>query len=66
MSAFKKHIIGRKVTAVIYAEVGDGEKWPALRFDDGSILLVSCDPEGNGPGFMTLVDEDDNDVGYHG
>ena len=45
---------------------GDGTKWPALRLTDGTTIVASCDAEENGPGFMILVDKDDNDIGHLG
>lgn len=67
-STFKKALVGRKIVAVVNAEVGNesGELWPALKLDDGSLLIIQRDAEGNGGGFMVLMDSHDHEVGCGG
>jgi hypothetical protein len=62
---FKKALVGRKIVAVVNADVG-GELWPGLKLDDGSMLIIQRDAEGNGGGFMVLMDSHDNEVGCGG
>lgn len=58
---FKKNIKGRTVKEV----AKDQNDFPCLVFTDGSVLVVQCDPEGNGPGFMSL-EKDGKDLGCAG
>jgi hypothetical protein len=64
--AFKKAIIGRTIKACVKLNVGGDEAWPALRLDDDSLLIIQQDPEGNGGGFMSLIDKDHKDIGCGG
>jgi len=63
---FKKNIIGRTIEAVVNVSVGGDEVWPGLQLDDGSILVIQADAEGNGGGFMTLESKDGKDLGCGG
>lgn len=63
--ALKKNIKGKVVKGFVALDVGDGEFWPSLEFTDGSFLVVQCDPEGNGPGFMQL-EKDGKNLGCAG
>ncbi len=63
---FKKAIVGRKIVAVVNVAVGDDEVWPGLELDDGSLLIIQQDPEGNGGGFMRLESKDGKDLGCGG
>lgn len=62
---FKKNIIGKTVKRAVLCDAGGDEKFPGLEFTDGSILVVTRDPEGNGPGFMNL-EHGDKDLGGAG
>ena len=39
---------------IVTAGVRDegGQLWPYFELDNGTTIEVSCDPEGNGPGFL--------------
>ena len=63
---FKKAMKGKVVDSIVGVDSGEGDPWPGLRFTDGSVLVIQCDPEGNGPGFAYLQDKDGNDVGGMG
>ena len=46
-------LVGKTVTKV----VKDGEGYDAfwgLKFDDGTVAFILCDPEGNGPGHLEI------------
>lgn len=47
-------LVGRKVTGLI-KDPSDvqGPIW-GLRFDDGTLAFILCDPEGNGPGHLDI------------
>lgn len=63
--AFVKNIKGKVVKGFVNADAGGDEPFPALEFTDGSILVVQCDPEGNGGGFMSL-EKNGKDLGCAG
>ena len=63
---FVQALVGRTITGCIHVEVGDGEAWPGLELDDGSLLVIQRDPEGNGGGFMSLADKDGKELGCGG
>lgn len=62
----KRALRGKVVAGVVGVDNGEGDPWPGIRFTDGSVLVIQCDPEGNGPGFACLYDVDGNDVGGMG
>jgi hypothetical protein len=62
---FKKNLIGRTITAVVNVDVG-GDIFPGLTLDNGSILTVQADAEGNAGGFMALESKDGEDLGCGG
>jgi hypothetical protein len=64
--AFKKNIVGRKIVACVNVDTGGDEPWPGLQLDDGSILTIQSDAEGNGGGFMALEGKDGEDLGCGG
>ena len=64
--AFKKNIVGRTITAVVNVDAGGDMVYPGLQLDDGSILSITCDPEGNAGGFMQLESKDGKDLGCGG
>ena len=43
-------IVGKRVSGL----VTDGQETYGLKFDDGTIAWIMCDPEGNGPGFLDI------------
>jgi hypothetical protein len=63
---FKKNIVGRKIVACVNVDTGGDEPWPGLQLDNGAILVIQCDPEGNGGGFMQLESKDGKDLGCGG
>lgn len=47
-------LVGRKVTGLVKDPCpGIGPIW-GLKFDDGTIAFILCDPEGNGPGHLEI------------
>lgn len=63
---FKTAITGRTITACVKVDVGGGETWPGLKLDDGSILTIQRDAEGNGGGFMSLESKTGENLGCGG
>jgi hypothetical protein len=63
---FKKNITGRKIVAVVNVDTGGEEPWPGLKLDNGAILVIQRDAEGNGGGFMSLESKDGEDLGCAG
>lgn len=67
---FLKNLVGRTITACVKADVsGDDTEslvFPGLQLDDGSILVIQRDPEGNGGGFMALESKDGKSLGCGG
>lgn len=57
VTAFQKAVVGRRIVKAGYAQLMNDERevWPCLILDDGSILLVQCDDEANGPGVITAT-----------
>jgi len=50
-------LIGHKVTGLVKdPSPGVGPIW-GLRFDDGTMAFILCDPEGNGPGHLEIQKE---------
>ena len=45
-------LIGKKVVGLA-ADAADAT-FMGLRFDDGTVAWIQCDPEGNGPGFLQI------------
>lgn len=64
--SFKKAITGRTIKACINVDVGGGDLWPGLLLDDGSILTIQRDAEGNGGGHMALQSKDGERLGEGG
>jgi hypothetical protein len=64
--AFKKNIVGRTIMACVELDVGGDEDMPALRLDNGALLIIKRDAEGNGGGFMVLIDKNEKDIGCGG
>jgi hypothetical protein len=47
-------LVGRKVTGLVKdPSPGVGPIW-GLKFDDGTMAFILCDPEGNGPGHLEI------------
>jgi hypothetical protein len=54
----KKHLgqlIGRRVTGLVCDTQHDLGTIRGLKFDDGTLAFILCDPEGNGPGHLEIV-----------
>lgn len=64
--AFKKNLVGRKIVGCVELDVGGDEDMPALRLDNGALLIIQRDAEGNGGGFMALIDKNEKDLGCGG
>lgn len=47
-------LLGRTLTEIRF-EAYDGQPLPVLVFKDGMTAAVFCDPEGNGPGHLDIV-----------
>lgn len=55
-----RHLRGKKIVAVVPVDIGfNGETWPGIHLDDGSVLLVQRDAEGNGGGWLKLIRADE-------
>ncbi len=64
---FKRNLMGRTVVGFVSVDIGSGtERWPGLKMDDGSIVLIQTDAEGNGGGFMSLIAPDGSPAGCAG
>lgn len=63
---FKKNIVGRTIVACVNVDTGADEPWPGLKLDNGAILVIQRDAEGNGGGFMTLEGKNGEDLGCGG
>ena len=64
--AFKKNIVGRTIVACVNVDTGGDEPWPGLKLDNGAILVIQRDAEGNGGGFMALEGKNGEDLGCSG
>lgn len=63
--AYREALVGRTITDVFAfsQEILDAYGWDEhdaeravfLALDDGTAVVVACDPEGNGPGFLEIV-----------
>ncbi|MHB8734243.1 MAG: hypothetical protein ACYC6M_02960 [Terriglobales bacterium] len=42
-------LVGKTVARVV---IDGSNRWPIIGFTDGTEVVVQCDPEGNGPGFL--------------
>ena len=47
-------LVGRKVTGLVKDPGQDTEPIWGLKFDDGTLAFILCDPEGNGPGHLEI------------
>ena len=50
-------LVGRKVTGLVKDPSHDVEPIWGLKFDDGTMAFILCDPEGNGPGHLEIQKE---------
>ena len=48
-------LVGRKVTGLVKDPSHDVEPIWGLKFDDGTMAFILCDPEGNGPGHLEIL-----------
>jgi len=51
VSAFVSELQGLGVE-LVFANMGDGELCPALKFSSGHLIIISRDAGGNGPGVV--------------
>jgi len=63
---FKKNIVGRTIVDCVKVDAGGDDLWAGLKLDDGSVLVIQRDSEGNGGGFMALTGKDGADLGCGG
>ena len=63
---FKTNILDRKIVGFSKVDAGGDEPFPALKLDNGALLIIQRDAEGNGGGFVQLVSKDDKDLGCGG
>lgn len=59
-------VVGRKITAICSVTVDEGEFWPGLELDNGTLIVIQRDAEGNGPGVAVVTDSTGNTLGYIG
>jgi hypothetical protein len=52
---YLSQLVGKKVTGHLRVTEHFGGPLYGLRFDDGTIAWILCDPEGNGPGHLDIV-----------
>ncbi len=57
LTASRALLVGRTIASVGYVESG-GDVWPCIILDNGTVLTVSRDDEGNGPGSLFIEPED--------
>ena len=48
-------LLGKTVKTVGYAVESDGEAFPCIEFNDGTLLIIQRDDECNGPGAGSIV-----------
>ncbi len=53
-------LLGAKIVSVGYTHLDDEDDtiWPAILLDNGTMLIASCDDEGNHPGSVFIEPED--------
>lgn len=51
-----KQLTGKTVKRVVTSDMsgGDSDAVYGLEFTDGTVAWILCDPEGNGPGFLSI------------
>lgn len=66
-NSFTRALTGRRIESVTKVDV-NGDVWPGLTLDDGSILIIQRDAGGNGGGHMVLEKGDTivGEAGYTG
>jgi len=48
-------LLDRKVVGIVYDDNdGDTQPFYGLRFDNGVVAFIQCDPEGNAPGHLEI------------
>jgi hypothetical protein len=55
---YKTHyskLVGKTVAKVVKNKTSGSDSFYGLMFTDGTIAWISCDPEGNGPGFLDIT-----------
>lgn len=51
----RSKIVGQ--TIVDFGATDDGQDFPVLMLSTGDMLVIMCDPEGNGPGHVAYIRE---------
>ena len=54
MRAHLGQLVGRKVIGLVKDPSDEFAPIWGLRFDDGTMAFILCDPEGNGPGHLAI------------
>jgi len=54
MTTHLGQLIGHKVTGIVKSPSSWSDPFWGLKFDDGTIAFILCDPEGNGPGHLEI------------
>jgi hypothetical protein len=52
----RSKIVGQKI--VDFDVTDDGQECPVLVLSTGDMLVIQCDPEGNGPGHVAYIKGD--------
>ena len=47
-------LTGKLVKTIVTDGGSEGQECFGLKFTDGTIAWIMCDPEGNGPGFLDI------------
>jgi hypothetical protein len=51
-------LVGKTISGLVIAEAeGDIDEGIGLKFTDGTIVWILSDPEGNGTGFLEIVNQ---------
>jgi hypothetical protein len=60
MDKLLKQLIGKKIVNIEYIDIahGNSNQAPMITLEGGIELIALCDPEGNGPGFITVSSDD--------
>ncbi len=66
MNKLLKQLIGKKIVNIEYIDINHGpsNKAPMITLEGGIELIIMRDPEGNGPGFVSVYTENgEKDLG---
>lgn len=56
-----QQLLGKRIVQIV--ESTDRQSFPGFVLNDGKVVWVQCDPEGNGPGFLAIDEPNDDPVG---